>query len=142
MMHPGLDKPGALPLLIVVIFSLLTLAPSLSNIYNLKLTDFSFNTHGARRKFMGICIALASGFPRHKLMGTPRIQICHSSTNLSLNFHRTRHRSTIRPRGLRRRSIGRVGISCRVLCAPETTRRHTPASSLPSRTKANYHMVR
>ncbi|KAJ5995328.1 hypothetical protein N7481_002305 [Penicillium waksmanii] len=47
-MRPGLDKPGALPLLIVLIFSLLTLAPSLSNIYNLKLTDFSFNTHGAR----------------------------------------------------------------------------------------------
>lgn len=68
-MRPGLDKPGALPLLIVVIFSLLTLAPSLSNIYNLKLTDFSFNTHGARRKFMGMCIALASGSPQTQANG-------------------------------------------------------------------------
>ncbi|KAJ5767165.1 uncharacterized protein N7511_004781 [Penicillium nucicola] len=41
-MRSGLDKPGALPLLALVVFSLLTLVPSLSNIYNLKLADFSF----------------------------------------------------------------------------------------------------
>jgi hypothetical protein len=69
MMRPGLDKPGALPLLVVVIFSLLTLAPSLSNIYNLKLADFSFNTHGVRCKFIGIGIALASAFPRPQANG-------------------------------------------------------------------------
>ncbi|OQE31536.1 hypothetical protein PENSTE_c001G02458 [Penicillium steckii] len=53
-MRTGLDKPGALSLLIVVIFSLLTLAPSLSNIYNLKFTDFTYNLHGARRTYKGI----------------------------------------------------------------------------------------
>lgn len=52
-MRPGLlDKPGALPLLIAVIFSLLTLAPSLSNIYNAKLADFTYNTYGARREYI------------------------------------------------------------------------------------------
>ncbi|KAJ5098759.1 hypothetical protein N7532_005760 [Penicillium argentinense] len=48
MMRPGFDKPGALPLLIVVIFSLLTLAPSLSSIYNLKLADWTYYPYGAR----------------------------------------------------------------------------------------------
>ncbi|OGE55894.1 hypothetical protein PENARI_c003G03544 [Penicillium arizonense] len=41
-MRFGLDKPGALPLLALIVFSLLTLVPSLSNIYNLKFADFSF----------------------------------------------------------------------------------------------------
>ncbi|KAF3384907.1 hypothetical protein F1880_002377 [Penicillium rolfsii] len=48
-MRPGLDKPGALPLLALIVFSLLTLVPSLSSIYNLKLTDFSYFTGGARK---------------------------------------------------------------------------------------------
>ncbi|KAJ5894030.1 hypothetical protein N7495_005721 [Penicillium taxi] len=47
-MRPGLDKPGALPLLALIVFSLLTLVPSLSNIYNLKLADFPFAS-GARQ---------------------------------------------------------------------------------------------
>ncbi|KAJ5243095.1 uncharacterized protein N7469_001422 [Penicillium citrinum] len=53
-MRTGLDKPGALSLLMVVIFSLLTLAPSLSNFYNLKLADFTYNINGARRMYKGI----------------------------------------------------------------------------------------
>ncbi|CAG8098356.1 unnamed protein product [Penicillium olsonii] len=48
-MRSGLDKPGALPLLALVVFSLLTLVPSLSSIYNLKLADFSFYSGTARR---------------------------------------------------------------------------------------------
>ncbi|KAJ5802687.1 uncharacterized protein N7503_005137 [Penicillium pulvis] len=40
-MRPGLDKPGALPLLALIIFSLLTLVPSLPSIYSLKLADFT-----------------------------------------------------------------------------------------------------
>jgi hypothetical protein len=49
-MLSGLGKPGALPLLALIVFSLLTLVPSLSSIYNLKLADFSFYPGGARRK--------------------------------------------------------------------------------------------
>lgn len=48
-MRSGLDTPGALPLLILIAFSLLTLVPSLPNLYNSKLADFSFYTGGARR---------------------------------------------------------------------------------------------
>ncbi|KAJ6102870.1 hypothetical protein N7486_005297 [Penicillium sp. IBT 16267x] len=40
-MRPGLDKPGALPLLALILFSLLTLVPSLPSIYSLKLADFT-----------------------------------------------------------------------------------------------------
>ncbi|KAK9852273.1 hypothetical protein MYU51_008695 [Penicillium brevicompactum] len=47
-MRSGLHKPGALPLLALVVFSLLTLVPSLSSIYNLKLADFSFYSGAAR----------------------------------------------------------------------------------------------
>lgn len=49
-MRPGLDKPGALPLLALIIFSLLTLVPSLSSIYNLKFADFAYYSGSARRK--------------------------------------------------------------------------------------------
>ncbi|CAG8057649.1 unnamed protein product [Penicillium salamii] len=48
-MRSGLGKPGALPLLALVVFSLLTLVPSLSNLYNLKLADFSFHSGTARQ---------------------------------------------------------------------------------------------
>lgn len=48
MMRSGLDKPGALPLLALIVFSLLTLVPSLSSIYNIKFADFSHFTGGAR----------------------------------------------------------------------------------------------
>jgi hypothetical protein len=48
-MRSGLEKPGALPLLALVVFSLLTLVPSLSSIYNLKLADLNFYPGGARR---------------------------------------------------------------------------------------------
>ncbi|CAG7953517.1 unnamed protein product [Penicillium salamii] len=48
-MRSGLGKPGALPLLALVVFSLLTLVPSLSNLYNLKLADFSFHSGTASR---------------------------------------------------------------------------------------------
>ncbi|KAJ5370547.1 uncharacterized protein N7496_006639 [Penicillium cataractarum] len=48
-MRPGLDKPGALPLLALIVFSLLTLVPSLSSIYNIKFADFSYFTGGARK---------------------------------------------------------------------------------------------
>lgn len=41
-MRPGLGKPGALPLLALVVFSLLTLAPSLSSIYNINFADFPY----------------------------------------------------------------------------------------------------
>lgn len=47
-MRAGLDKPGALPLLAFIIFSLLTLVPSLSNFYNIKLADLSYYSRGAR----------------------------------------------------------------------------------------------
>jgi hypothetical protein len=50
-MRSGLNKPGALPLLALVVFSLLTLVPSLPNLYNSKFADFSFYTGAARRKF-------------------------------------------------------------------------------------------
>lgn len=45
-MRPGLDKPGALPLLVLIVFSLLTLAPSLSSIY--KFADLVYYYPGAR----------------------------------------------------------------------------------------------
>jgi hypothetical protein len=48
-MRSGLDKPGALPLLILIAFSLLTLVPSLPNLYHSKFADFSFYTGAARR---------------------------------------------------------------------------------------------
>ncbi|KGO67780.1 hypothetical protein PITC_048660 [Penicillium italicum] len=48
-MRSGLDTPGALPLLILIAFSLLTLVPSLPNLYNSKFADFSFFTGAARR---------------------------------------------------------------------------------------------
>ncbi|KAJ5301798.1 hypothetical protein PENANT_c002G06747 [Penicillium antarcticum] len=41
-MRSGLDKAGALPLLALIVFSLLTLVPSMSSIYNIKFADFSF----------------------------------------------------------------------------------------------------
>ncbi|KAJ5107358.1 hypothetical protein N7456_004033 [Penicillium angulare] len=41
-MRPGLHKPGALPLLVVIVFSLLTLVPSLPSIPSLKLADLSY----------------------------------------------------------------------------------------------------
>ncbi|KAJ5677818.1 uncharacterized protein N7477_003451 [Penicillium maclennaniae] len=47
-MRPGLAKPGALPLLALIVFSLLTLVPSLSSIYNIKLANLAFYT-GARQ---------------------------------------------------------------------------------------------
>jgi hypothetical protein len=53
MMRPGLDKPGALPLLALIVFSLLTLVPSLSSIYNIKFADFSYFTGGARSTSIG-----------------------------------------------------------------------------------------
>ncbi|OQE94950.1 hypothetical protein PENNAL_c0003G06245 [Penicillium nalgiovense] len=48
-MRSGLDKPGALPLLILIAFSLLTLVPSLPNLYHSKFADFSFYTGAARQ---------------------------------------------------------------------------------------------
>lgn len=48
-MRPGLGKPGALPLLALIVFSLLTLVPSLSSIYNIKAADFAYYSTGARR---------------------------------------------------------------------------------------------
>lgn len=62
MMRPGLDKPGALPLLALIVFSLLTLAPSLSSIYNIKFADFGYFTGGARSMSIG------PGFRRKKLV--------------------------------------------------------------------------
>ncbi|KAJ5158659.1 uncharacterized protein N7500_008310 [Penicillium coprophilum] len=46
-MRSGFDKPGALPLLILILFSLLTLVPSLPNLYHSKFADFSFYTGAA-----------------------------------------------------------------------------------------------
>ncbi|KAJ5185420.1 hypothetical protein N7491_006713 [Penicillium cf. griseofulvum] len=46
-MRSGFDKPGALPLLILIVFSLLTLVPSLPNLYHSKFADFSFYTGAA-----------------------------------------------------------------------------------------------
>ncbi|KAJ5687799.1 hypothetical protein N7536_010418 [Penicillium majusculum] len=48
-MWSSLDKPGALPLLILIVFSLLTLVPSLPNLYHSKFADFSFYTGAARQ---------------------------------------------------------------------------------------------
>ncbi|KAJ9481254.1 hypothetical protein VN97_g12237 [Penicillium thymicola] len=48
-MWSSLDKPGALPLLILIVFSLLTLVPSLPNLYHSKFADFSFYTSAARQ---------------------------------------------------------------------------------------------
>lgn len=53
MMRPALDKQGALPLLALIVFSLLTLVPSLSSIYNIKFADFSYFTGGVRSTFIG-----------------------------------------------------------------------------------------
>lgn len=50
-MRSGLGTPGALPLLALIVFSLLTLVPSLSSIYNLKLADFNFYLGAARRAY-------------------------------------------------------------------------------------------
>ncbi|KAJ5745792.1 hypothetical protein N7520_010974 [Penicillium odoratum] len=47
-MRPGLHKPGAFPLLALVIFSLLTLVPSLPSIYSLKLTDLTYYIGGSQ----------------------------------------------------------------------------------------------
>ncbi|KAJ5939776.1 hypothetical protein N7466_002910 [Penicillium verhagenii] len=47
-MRPGLHKPGALPLLVLIIFSLLALVPSLPSIYSLKLADFTYYIGGAQ----------------------------------------------------------------------------------------------
>jgi len=52
-MRAGLAKRGALPLLALIVFSLLTLVPSLSSIYNIKLADFTYSANGARRMFIG-----------------------------------------------------------------------------------------
>jgi hypothetical protein len=52
-MRPGLAKPGALPLLALIVFSLLTLVPSLSSIYNIKFADFTYYAKGARRMSIG-----------------------------------------------------------------------------------------
>lgn len=57
-MRPGLHKPGALPLLALIVFSLLTLAPSLPSIYNLKLTDLTYFVHGAHRECNQPCIGV------------------------------------------------------------------------------------
>ncbi|KAJ5713900.1 uncharacterized protein N7483_011081 [Penicillium malachiteum] len=46
-MRPRLLKPGALPLLALIVFSLLTLVPSLPSIYNLKLADLTYFVHRA-----------------------------------------------------------------------------------------------
>ncbi|KAJ5794058.1 hypothetical protein N7457_000657 [Penicillium paradoxum] len=48
-MRSGFNKPGALPLLALIVFSLLTLVPSLPNLYNSKFADFSFYTGAARQ---------------------------------------------------------------------------------------------
>lgn len=55
-MRPGLAKPGALPLLALIVFSLLTLVPSLSSIYNIKFADFAFYSNGARRMSIGLIL--------------------------------------------------------------------------------------
>lgn len=47
----GLHKPGAIPFLVLLVFSLLTLVLSMSSIYNLKLGDFGYYGSGARRMF-------------------------------------------------------------------------------------------
>ncbi|KAJ5832322.1 hypothetical protein N7474_000633 [Penicillium riverlandense] len=41
-MRPPLHKPGAIPLLALVVFSLLSLVPSLPSIYSLKFADFGY----------------------------------------------------------------------------------------------------
>ncbi|KAJ5279740.1 hypothetical protein N7478_005112 [Penicillium angulare] len=51
-MRPGLHKPGALPLLVVIVFSLLTLVPSLPSIPSLKLADLSYLLSRGRRKYI------------------------------------------------------------------------------------------
>ena len=51
-MRSGLDKAGALPLLALIVFSLLTLVPSMSSIYNIKFADFSFFAGTSRRMFL------------------------------------------------------------------------------------------
>ncbi|KAJ5620475.1 hypothetical protein N7510_004459 [Penicillium lagena] len=49
-MRPALHRPGAIPLLALVVFSLLSLVPSLPSIYNLKLADLGYYYGSAARQ--------------------------------------------------------------------------------------------
>jgi len=58
-MRPAFHKPGVIPLLALVVFSLLALVPSLPSIYGGKFADFSYYyVSGARRT--SIVLTLAS----------------------------------------------------------------------------------
>lgn len=56
-MRPALHKPGAIPFLALILFSLLSLVPSLPSIYSLKFADFGYYYgSGARRMFHETCL--------------------------------------------------------------------------------------
>lgn len=89
-MRPGLGKPGALPLLAMIVFSLLTLVPSLSSIYNLKFADFTYYTASARRMYRIESPPLAIETPEltgRSILGIPLIQDSlaqvHADTHLT-----------------------------------------------------------
>lgn len=97
-MRPGLDKPGALPLLVLIVFSLLTLAPSLSSIY--KFADLTYYYPGARTSirpvlFVGQCRA-----------NVLTLQKSRSSRIPSPNFPQKHLPSTIASHGSRQRNTG------------------------------------
>ncbi|KAJ5827184.1 hypothetical protein N7447_003947 [Penicillium robsamsonii] len=105
MMRSGFDKPGALPLLILIVFSLLTLVPSLPNLYHSKFADFSFYT-GAARQVPLLQDSVTELAPKTHILNEPRRSWVLSAS----------HRS----RGNRPPLTARVGNAA-VVPASETT---------------------
>ncbi|KAJ5135722.1 uncharacterized protein N7515_005000 [Penicillium bovifimosum] len=85
-MRSGLNKPGALPLLALVVFSLLTLVPSLPNLYNSKFADFSFYT-GAARQLPLLQDSVNEVLPRAHALSEPRKSWIRAATPRSRSNH-------------------------------------------------------
>ncbi|CAI7628653.1 hypothetical protein PCG10_006707 [Penicillium crustosum] len=105
-MWSSLDKPGALPLLILIVFSLLTLVPSLPNLYHSKFADFSFYT-GAARQIPLLQDSVTELAPKTHTLSEPR-----KSWILSAS-----HRS----RGNRQPLTARVGNAAPIPASETTT---------------------
>ncbi|KAJ5561893.1 hypothetical protein N7461_000654 [Penicillium sp. DV-2018c] len=85
-MRSGLNRPGALPLLALVVFSLLTLVPSLPNLYNSKFADFSFYT-GTARQLPLLQDGLTEAIPRAHPLSEPRKSWVRAATPRSRSNH-------------------------------------------------------
>lgn len=125
-MWSSLDKPGALPLLILIVFSLLTLVPSLPNLYHSKFADFSFYTGAARR--MSPLPPTSSSFELTNQFDFPEIPLLQDSvTELAPKTHTLNEprkswilAASHRSRGNRPPLTARVGNAA-VVPASETT---------------------